>query len=75
MSQRKDLDEALDARAEIRRLRKEEAASRAAFIEAKRARTEAETKFESVMREIEAKQGRLEFPEEEAQESRKAARA
>ena len=75
MSQRKDLDEVLDARAEIRRLRKEEAASRAAFVEAKRARAEAETRFESVMSDIESKQGRLEFPDHESLESNKAKRA
>ena len=75
MSQRKDLDEVLDARAEIRRLRKEEAASLQAFVEAKRTQRKPKPGSKSVMSDIESKQGRLEFPDHESLESNKAKRA
>ncbi len=65
MSHPDGLDDALDARAEIRRLKKREKAAMAELSAARTERREAEQRFETVMSEIEHKQGRLFDPDED----------
>ena len=60
------LDDLFDARAEIRRLKKAVAETGAAYSEAKSELKEASARSEEILVQLEHKQGRLEFPEDEA---------
>jgi hypothetical protein len=62
-AQREQLDDLLDARAEIRMLRTELTKRRAAVAEIKGKLASLTTRFEDVLTEIEVKQGRLPFKE------------
>lgn len=60
------LDDLLDTRAEIRRLKKAVTATKAAAAEAKGELAAATAAAEEILVQIEHHQGRLEFPEEDA---------
>ncbi len=64
MSQREQLDDLLDTRAEIRRLRKAVEQTKAAYAQAKGELASATERAEEVLTEIEQKQGRLPFDAE-----------
>jgi hypothetical protein len=68
---KQQLDDLFDARAEIRRLKKAVADTRAAFAEAKSELATATARSEEILVQMEHKQGRLEFPEEEAAPTKK----
>jgi chromosome segregation ATPase len=65
MAHREQLDDVLDARAEIRQLRKRVNETKAAWNEAKSELSAASTRLEDVLTEIEQKQGRLNLPFDE----------
>jgi DNA repair exonuclease SbcCD ATPase subunit len=69
------LDDMLDARREIRRLKKEVAAKRAEFNEARSQLAAANDRLEKVLVEIEQKQGVMDFGEDDAEASAKPKRA
>jgi hypothetical protein len=63
---KQQLDDLFDARAEIRRLKKAVETTRAAYAEAKAELSAATARSEEILVQLEHRQGRLEFPEEEA---------
>lgn len=61
MAHRDQLDDVLDARAQMRALRDKVKTTKAAWDDAKTELRDASERFESVLTEIEQKQGRLPF--------------
>ena len=61
---REQLDDLMDTRAEIRRLRKQVADTKAAFVQAKADLMDKSALAEDILTQIEQHQGRLAFPDE-----------